>query len=228
MKLSKGTWAVIIILLILLADQVLKIWVKTHLLLPSFGNEVWRENYQSDVFITDWFRLRFVENEGIAMGINVFNKVFITIFRIIASFAIIYYLFTLIKKGYKLGYIICVSLIFAGAVGNIIDSVFYGVIFSGSPAYHAHFHEQATAAVLFPPEGGYGSLFQGRVVDMFYFPLFKFEWPSWVPLVGGERFEFFRYIFNIADASISIGIITLILFYRKTFSRSFEKKKVED
>jgi signal peptidase II len=211
---KKGLWAVIIILLILLADQVLKIWIKTHLMLFE------------DIRIANWFILRFVENEGIAMGINVFNKFFITIFRIIASFAIIYYLFNLIKKGGKLGYIICISLIFAGAVGNIIDSVFYGVIFNNSTIHNPNIPHET--AVLFPPEGGYGAWFHGRVVDMFYFPLFEFRWPSWVPVVGGQDFLFFRYIFNIADASISIGIITLILFYRKTFSESLEKKKIED
>jgi signal peptidase II len=208
MKLSKGIWAIILILLILCIDQVLKIWIKTHLALYE------------DIRVTDWFLLRFVENNGMAMGIEVVDKLFLTVFRIIASSAIIYYLYTLIKKGYKLGYILCVSLIFAGAAGNIVDSIFYGKIFGDSSPYQA--------AILFPEGGGYGSWFQGRVVDMFYFPLFEFYWPSWMPFIGGRDFLFFRYIFNVADASISIGMILLLLFYRKTFSASFEKKKVEN
>jgi signal peptidase II len=167
-----------------------------------------------------------VENSGMAMGIEVIDKLFLTVFRLIASVAIIYYLYGLIKKGYKLGYILCVSLIFAGAAGNIADSIFYGVIFDDSPVYNPNLPHQA--AVLFPPEGGYGSWFQGKVVDMFYFPLFEFCWPSWIPFIGGQEFLFFRYIFNVADAAISVGIITLILFYRKTLSASFEKKKIEN
>ncbi|GHV20781.1 lipoprotein signal peptidase [Clostridia bacterium] len=203
MKLSKGFWVVLTILLILAADQVLKIWVKTHLYLGE------------DIRVTGWFYIRFVENNGMAMGIEVIGKLFLSIFRIAASFGIIYYLYLLIKKDFKIGYILCVSMIFAGAVGNIIDSILYGVIFSESTAY--------SVATLFPLEGGYGSWLHGKVVDMFYFPLFEFNWPSWAPWVGGNEFVFFRYIFNLADASISVGIAVLLLFYRNTFSGSFEK-----
>jgi signal peptidase II len=214
MKLSKGLAVTLLILFILLTDQIFKIWIKTHLMLYE------------DIHITSWFVLRFVENNGMAMGIELMGKLFLTIFRIIASAGIIYYLSLLIKKGFKFGYILCVALIFAGAAGNIIDSIFYGVVFNDSPVYNPNLPH--AAAVLFPPEGGYGVWFQGKVVDMFYFPLFEFQLPSWMPFIGGHKFEFFRYIFNIADASISIGIIVLILFYRKTFSESFEKKKSED
>ena len=209
MKLSKGFWAIAVILLILIADQVLKIWVKTHLYIATDG-------LQNDIRITNWFFIRFVENNGMAMGIEVIGKLFLSIFRIIASFAIIYYIYILIKRNFKLGYILCVSMIFAGAVGNIIDSIFYGVIFSESTPY--------TLATLFPPEGGYGTWLHGKVVDMFYFPLFEFTWPSWMPFIAGNTFEFFRYIFNLADASISVGIVILLLFYRNTFSNSFDKK----
>ncbi|MDR1683100.1 MAG: lipoprotein signal peptidase [Candidatus Symbiothrix sp.] len=205
MKLSKGFWAILIIVLILAADQCLKIWIKTHLALME------------DIPVTSWFSLHFVENNGMAMGIEVIGKLFLSIFRIIASFAIIYYLHSLVKRNFNLGYIICVSMIFAGAVGNIIDSIFYGVIFSESTPY--------TIATLFPVEGGYDSWLHGKVVDMFYFPLFEFTWPEWMPFVGGSDFVFFRYIFNLADASISVGIAWLLLFYRNTFSGSFEKKK---
>ncbi|GHU71986.1 lipoprotein signal peptidase [Bacteroidia bacterium] len=209
MKLSKGFWAVTVILLILAADQILKIWVKTNMCIAA-------DNLQNDIRITDWFYIRFVENNGMAMGIEVVGKLFLSLFRIVASFAIIYYLYTLVRKNFNLGYIICVSMIFAGAVGNIIDSIFYGVIFSESTPY--------TMATLFPAEGGYGTWLHGKVVDMFYFPLFEFTWPEWMPFVGGNEFVFFRYIFNLADASISVGIAWLLLFYRNTFSGSFEKK----
>jgi signal peptidase II len=214
MKLSKGIRAIIVIVLVLLADQTLKIWVKTNLMLYE------------DIRVADWFLIRFVENNGIAMGIELPGKIFVTAFRLVAAIAIIYYLRFLVKSGCKLGYILCISLIFAGAVGNVIDCVFYGLIFNDSPVYGLNLpHHTAT---LFPPEGGYNSLFQGRVVDMFYFPLFEFRWPSWTPFVGGQEFLFFRYIFNIADAAISVGMIVLILFYRKTFSASLEKKKIEN
>jgi Lipoprotein signal peptidase len=204
---KKAFWAIAVILLILVADQCLKIWVKNHMYL-----------YQ-EFEILPWFIIRFVENPGMAMGIDVFNKLFLSIFRIVASIAIIYYFYTLIKRNFSLGYLIVVAMIFAGAVGNIVDSVFYGVIFSESTPM--------TMAVLFPTEGGYGTWLHGKVVDMFYFPLFSFEWPSWMPFVGGETFEFFRYIFNLADASISVGMTILILFYRKSFSLSFEKQEIE-
>jgi len=186
---------------------VIKIWVKTHLALGE------------DIRITNWFYIRFIENRGMAMGIEVFGKLFLTVFRMVASIAIAYYIYMLIRNKFNLGYILLVSMIFAGAVGNIIDSVFYGVIFSESTPMHV--------AVLFPPEGGYGSWLQGEVVDMFYFPLFSFQWPSWIPWIGGSNFEFFRYIFNLADASISVGIIILLLFFRKALSLSFEKQEIE-
>lgn len=204
---KKAFWAIALILLILIADQILKIWVKTNMALTE------------DIQITGWFYIRFIENKGMAMGIEVVGKLFLTVFRIVASFAIAYYLFTLIRNQFKLSYILLVSMIFAGAVGNIIDSVFYGVIFNESTPQHV--------AELFPPEGGYGKWLHGDVVDMFYFPLFRFQWPSWIPWIGGSPFEFFRYIFNLADASISVGIIVLLLFFRKTLSLSFEKQEIE-
>ena len=208
MAASKKAFVVAaVVLLILLADQVLKIWVKTNMTL------------EDSIPITSWFKIQFTENEGMAMGIKLFGKLFLTIFRLVASIVIIYYIYLLIRNNFKLSYIILVSMIFAGAAGNIIDSVFYGVIFSEST--------QTQAAVLFPPGGGYGSWLHGKVVDMFFFPLFSFKWPSWMPWIGGSDFVFFRYIFNVADASISVGIITLLLFFRKTLSLSFEKQEIE-
>jgi len=202
---KKGFWAIAVILLILIIDQIIKIRVKTTMTLYE------------NIAIADWFNIRFIENNGMAMGIEVTGKLFLSIFRIIATVAIAYYIFQLVKKDFKLSYILVVSMVFAGAVGNIIDSVFYGVIFSESTP--------TQVAVLFPPGGGYSTWLHGKVVDMFYFPFFTFTWPSWIPFLGGSEFEFFKYIFNFADASISVGAVILLLFYRKTFSLSFENKK---
>lgn len=203
---KKSFWAIALIILILIVDQIIKIWVKTHMYIAADG-----------IRVTDWFYIRFVENDGMAMGIKVVGKLFLSLFRIAAVFPIAYYICRLIKTGFKLSFILFVSVIFAGAMGNIVDSVFYGVIFSESTPVQT--------AVLFPPDGGYGAWLHGKVVDMFYFPLFSFTWPAWIPFLGGSKFEFFKYIFNLADASISVGAVVLLLFYRKTFSLSFENKK---
>jgi len=219
---KKALWAIAVIFLILLLDQAIKIWVKTHMntAMPDYYvNGIRTTDYTNDIRITNWFYIRFVENPGMAMGINVFGKLFLTIFRIIASIAIAYYIYSLIKNKFKIGYIILVSMIFAGAVGNILDSIFYGVFFNESTTQHI--------AAFFPPGGGYSGWLHGEVVDMFYFPLFRFTWSSWIPWIGGNDFVFFSYIFNLADASISVGIIVLLLFFRKTLSLSFEKQKVE-
>ena len=210
MKLSKGSWAIIVILLVLIADQSLKIWVKTHLVLGESIPDMQGGNP------VNWFYLYFTENPGMAFGIEVISKTFLSIFRIIASCVIIYYLYLIIKRGFSTGYIICISLIFAGAVGNIIDCVFYGVIFDNS---------YAQIATLFPPEGGYSTWLHGKVVDMFYFPIIKTTWPVWMPFWGGEQFIFFSPIFNLADSAISVGVAVLILFYRKTLAQDFETKK---
>ena len=152
-----------------------------------------------------------------AFGIEVLGKLFLSLFRIAAIALIGYFLYKLTgKKGsYKYGYIVCIALIFAGAAGNIIDSLFYGLLFSEST--------YRSVAVLLPAGGGYAPFLYGKVVDMLYFPLFGFYWPQWVPFVGGEYFEFFRPVFNIADSAISVGVIVLILFYRNTFSKSFSE-----
>jgi len=202
---KKGFWAIAFILLILIIDQIIKIWIKTTMTLDE------------SVVVTNWFRIHFIENNGMAMGIEVTGKLFLSIFRIIAVIAIAYYIFQLVKKDFKFSYILFVSLVFAGAVGNIVDSIFYGVIFNESTP--------TQVAVLFSPEGGYSTWLHGKVVDMFHFPLFSFTWPAWIPFLGGSQFEFFKYIFNFADASISVGAIVLLLFYRKTFSLSFENTK---
>ena len=207
MRLTKGKLSLIIILGILFLDQLLKIWVKTNFYLGEC------------VHITDWFKLYFIENNGMAFGLELGSKLFLTLFRIVAIILIGYYIFKLIKDNNKVkkGYLVCLSLIFAGALGNIIDCMFYGVIFN-SPAY-------PMTATMFPADGGYADLMYGRVVDMLYFPLFSFVWPDWVPGVGGTLFEFFEPVFNIADSAITIGIATLLIFYRKSLSFEFSKSE---
>ena len=199
MKYSKGKGAVCIVILLLLLDQLLKIWIKTPL-----------ELHES-IKITSWFYLYFTENPGMAFGIEVIGKLFLSIFRIVAVGFIGYYLYSLVKKNYPFGFIACVSLILAGAIGNIIDSVFYGVIFD---------HSFGQVATLFPEGGGYAGWLHGKVVDMFYFPLIETTWPDWLPIWGGQEFIFFRPIFNLADSAICVGVFLLLLFYRNTFSKS--------
>ncbi|MBR5324661.1 MAG: lipoprotein signal peptidase [Muribaculaceae bacterium] len=204
----KYTWlSLSIVAAVLIIDQISKFLVKTNMFL---GEEI-------DVF--SWFKILFVENNGMAFGLELGSKLFLTLFRIVAIFLIGYYIFKLIKKNNNLkkGYLVCLSLIFAGAIGNIIDCLFYGVIFN-SPSY-------PMTATLFPAEGGYADLMYGKVVDMLYFPLFSFVWPDWVPVVGGSLFEFFEPVFNIADSAITIGILVLLIFYRESLSFEFSKKE---
>lgn len=203
--LTKGQLSALIVIAVLVIDQIIKIWVKT--------NMFWHESIK----ITDWFYIYFTENNGMAFGMEVFNKFFLTSFRIIAAIAIAWLLVQYVKKNYKTGFLVCVSLILAGAVGNIIDCVLYGEIFSES----TH-----SALATFVPFGeGYSEWFYGKVVDMFYFPLIETNWPEWMPFVGGEHFIFFSPIFNFADAAISCGIIALILFYGKYLSNIMEGPK---
>jgi signal peptidase II len=166
--------------------------------------------------ITDWFKIYFVENNGMAFGIEAGGKLFLSIFRIIAVTFIILYMRKLVKLRYKTSFISFIALILAGAVGNIIDSIFYGVLFEAS--YPGH------VASLVPWGQGYSTLLHGKVVDMLYFPLFSGTFPEWMPFVGGEDFLFFRFIFNIADSAITVGVILLLLFYRKTLSYSLLSK----
>ena len=202
--MSRTKKALLIIFLILIVDQVLKIWIKTNL---AIGDEI--------VVFKDWFILHFVENNGMAFGFEFageYGKMALSIFRILAVIAIGWYLFKLAKnKEIPFGFIVCISLIFAGAIGNIIDSLFYGLIFNDS---------YGQVASLFPAEGGYSSFLHGRVVDMFYFPLIEGRYPEWVPGVGGNPFIFFRPVFNIADSSITVGIFSILLFYRKYFNKA--------
>ncbi|MCI6875657.1 MAG: lipoprotein signal peptidase [Parabacteroides sp.] len=204
MRLSKGWGAVCVIMLLLLLDQVLKIWIKTHLQLHE------------SIEITPWFYLYFTENPGMAFGIEVIGKLFLSLFRIVAVGFIGYYLYKLVKANQSFGFIACISMILAGAVGNIIDSVFYGVVFD---------HSYGQVATFLPTEGGYDTWLHGKVVDMFYFPLIQTHFPDWFPLWGGEEFIFFRPIFNLADSAICVGVFLLLLFYRQTLSDSLSTEK---
>jgi signal peptidase II len=195
--------SIIIILLILIADQVLKIWVKTHM---TLGQEIF--------VLGNWFILHFTENEGMAFGMQFggnLGKLMLSIFRLVAIVLIALYLYNITRKKANQGLIISMSLILAGAIGNIIDSAFYGLIFSASK-----FHE---VAQIFPPDGGYGSFLHGKVVDMFYFPVIRGAYPDWFPFWGGSEFIFFRPVFNIADSSITIGVFILIFFQKKFFKK---------
>lgn len=196
MKISRGAAALILILIIVILDQVLKIWVKTNFYLGE------------SVEIFSWFELRFIENPGMAFGLELGSKLFLTIFRIVVVILLAYYLWKLrqVKKA-PTGYFVCIAMIIAGAAGNIFDCVFYGEIFNDPmPPQVAQF---------VPWGDGYGGLFHGKVVDMLYFPLFSFVWPDWMPWLGGKTFSFFDPVFNLADAAISVGMIALLLFYSK-------------
>lgn len=184
-------------ILVLVADQALKFWIKTNMML---GQE-----YQ----ILDWFIIHFTENKGMAFGLEFggdIGKYFLSIFRIIAIGFIVIYLKKLATQKVKQGIIFSIALILAGAIGNMIDSAFYGLIFSES---------YGQLATLF--QGGYAGFLQGKVVDMFYFPIINSHFPDWLPLIGGNHFIFFRPVFNIADASISVGVINILLFHRSFF-----------
>jgi signal peptidase II len=203
---------VFIILLIIIADQVLKIWIKT----------TYPTGHVSDV-IGSKFQLYFVENSGMAWGWkfgNEIGKIVLTLFRLGAVIFGTWYLGRIVKHNYHKGFIVCAALIYAGALGNLIDSMFYGMIFDKGmhyePAIRDFIGYSGVAGFSFP---GYSSFLHGSVVDMLYFPIVRSSFPQWLPLVGGKEFEFFSPIFNIADASISVGVITLLLFQKRFFKR---------
>lgn len=210
MNLKKS---ILLIVLILVIDQVSKIYIKTNFVLGE------------SVEVLSWFRILFIENEGAAWGTKLsdilpisesLGKLFLTIFRLFAIFGIGYWLYDIIKKQSPKVLILAVSLIFAGALGNIIDSVFYGLLFNDS---------NNQVADLFSSEP-YGNIFYGKVVDMLYFPMIDTTWPEWIPVVGGDSFRFFEPIFNIADTAISTGVGILIFFNKKAFSKLPKKEEI--
>ena len=196
MSLQKKS--LVLIFLILFIDQAVKLWIKTHMVIGDeyhvFGN---------------WFIIHFTENNGMAFGLEFWGKsgkLFLSLFRVVAIVAIGYYVYRLIKHSANTGLVLGISAILAGAIGNLIDSAFYGMIFSNSYNELAQF---------LPNEGGYSSFLHGRVVDMLYFPIINTTYPSWLPFVGGESFVFFRPVFNIADSAITTGVLYLLIFQRK-------------
>jgi len=199
-NMSKKNLAISTIIIAIILDQIIKIYIKTNFVLGE------------EVVIFDWFRIHFTENNGMAMGFEFggkAGKLFLTLFRLVAVTGILFWLFQNIKRKVHNAVIIAIALIFSGAVGNIIDSVFYGAIFNDSQ------HKVAT----FFADKPYGELFYGKVVDMFYFPLWQGVLPEWIPFMGGEFFTFFQYIFNPADAFISIGVALLFIFSKQAFPK---------
>jgi signal peptidase II len=206
--ITDGRLAVIIIIAILLIDQAIKIWVKTSMTLHE------------SIHITDWFYITFIENMGMAFGMQLGSKIILSLFRVAAICFLGYYIWKQVKQNARTGYIVCLSMVLAGAAGNLIDCMFYGLIFNeSSPNYVSYFVPFGT---------GYAPFLMGKVVDMFYFPLIETEWPTWVPMVGGDHFVFFSPVFNFADASISVSVVLLLLFYREEISKISVKKEEEE
>jgi len=200
--------SILLISLIVTTDQVSKLWVKTNMRLGEQFN-----------IIGDWFIIHFTENPGMAFGIEFwgeYGKLVLSLFRIVAIVLLILYIRWLIKKRMPNGAILGISLILAGAIGNILDSMFYGILFNES------YYEPAT---FLPPDGGYASFLHGRVVDILYFPIIRTAWPDWFPFVGGQPFVFFRPVFNIADSAITIGVTYLVLFQRNVLFDDDKQKK---
>ena len=213
---TKGRIALLVIFAVLIVDQWIKVAVKTGM--------YWHESINAIGWLYDklgiraepptWFYIFFAENKGMAFGMEIVGKLFLTSFRIVAVTVIGWFLYKFVRHGMKTGFIVCVALVLTGALGNIIDSVFYGVLFDESTHY--------SLATFLPEHGGYAPLFYGKVVDMFYFPIIDTYLPSWMPFVGGKHFVFFSPIFNFADAAISCGIIALLLFYSKYLNEAYQ------
>ena len=204
---KRGWLALIIVVAILLVDQAIKIWVKTNMSLHE------------QIEILSWFKIVFVENNGMAYGMEIGSKLVLSLFRVVAVSVLGYYIVQQVRKQARYGYLICLSMVMAGAAGNIFDSMFYGLIFNASSEFYTSY---------FVPFGtGYASFLTGKVVDMFYFPLIVTTWPDWVPMFGGQPYVFFSPVFNFADASISVSVVLVLLFYRKEISEITLKKKTD-
>lgn len=205
---ARRAWlAVGIVLAVLIVDQVIKIWVKTHMTLHE------------QIEVLSWFKIVFVENNGMAYGMEIGSKLVLSIFRIVAVAVLGYYIWQQSKRQARWGYIVCLSMILAGAAGNIFDSMFYGLVFNASSESYVSY---------FVPFGtGYAPFLMGKVVDMFYFPMIVTTYPDWVPSLGGSPFVFFSPVFNFADSSISVGVVLLLLFYRQEISEISIGKNVQ-
>ncbi len=204
-KTFKAWIAVAIVVAILLIDQIIKIEVKTNMTLGEAKR------------VTDWFYIEFIENNGMAYGMKFINKLVLSLFRLFAIGFIGYYLTKIIKKDVApLGYIVLIAMVLAGAAGNLIDCLFYGLIFDASTPF--------TVSQFVPFGEGYSTFLHGKVVDMFYFPIIQTTWPEWVPYFGGSEYVFFSPVFNFADACISVGVVALLLFYRKQLEVLFSNK----
>ena len=207
--LSDGWLAAIVVVGAIVIDQLIKIWVKTNMTLHE------------SIRVFDWFYISFIENNGMAWGMQIGSKLALSLFRLVAIGLLAYYIWQQARKRARWGYMVCLAMILAGAVGNLIDCMFYGLVFDAStPTTLSHF-------VAFGD--GYAPFLFGRVVDMFYFPIIQTTWPDWMPFWGGEEFVFFSPVFNFADASISVGVVALILFYRKELGQlSFKSKSTAE
>ncbi len=192
-------------IVLLVIDQWIKISVKTGMCLHE------------SIRVTDWFYISFIENNGMAFGMTIVNKLFLSLFRIVAIVALGWYLFRQLRRQARMLWLVCLTLVFAGAVGNLIDCMFYGLIFNASSPYYVSY---------FVPFGhGYAPFLMGKVVDMFYFPIIVTTWPDWMPVIGGDEFVFFSPVFNFADSCVSVGVILILLFCRKELSQiSFSMK----
>ena len=203
--LSRGWLATIIVVSAIVIDQLIKIWVKTNMTLHE------------SIRIFDWWYISFIENNGMAYGMQIGSKLALSLFRVAAISLLAYYVWLQVRNKARKGYIVCLSMVLAGAIGNLIDSMFYGLVFSASsPFYTSYFVEFGT---------GYAPFLMGKVVDKFYFPLIVTTWPEWVPHFGGEEFIFFSPVFNYADANISVGVVLLLLFYSKEISKISLKRE---
>lgn len=204
-KTFKAWMAVAIVVAILFIDQIIKIEVKTNMTLGEAKR------------VTDWFYIEFIENNGMAYGMKFINKLVLSLFRLFAIGFIGYYLAKIIKKNVApLGYIVLIAMVLAGAAGNLIDCLFYGLVFDASTPF--------TVSQFVPFGEGYSTFLHGKVVDMFYFPIIQTTWPEWVPYFGGSEYVFFSPVFNFADACISVGVVALLLFYRKQLEILFSNK----
>jgi signal peptidase II len=203
----RGVLVTLIVVGVLLVDQLIKIWVKTNMTLHE------------QIEILSWFKIVFIENNGMAYGMEIGSKLVLSLFRVVAISVLAYYVVGLVKRQARWGYLVCRPLLEKKAVGNLLDSMFYGLVFNASSEFYTSY---------FVPFGtGYAPFLMGKVVDMFYFPLIVTTWPDWVPVVGGNPYVFFSPIFNFADASISVGVVMLLLFYRKEIGEISLKKKTK-